>query len=179
MEVVDLALAGLKLVKPRVFGDARGSFLEIYHGQRYRAAGIAQPFVQDNYSLSTRGVLRGLHYQLPNAQGKLVACLSGAIFDVAVDLRRSSPTFGRWHGVELNADNHWQLYVPEGFAHGFCVLSDAAQVLYKCTDFYSPGNEHTLIWNDPAIGIDWPVRAPLLSQKDRQGKPLAACLLFA
>ncbi len=179
MEVVALALAGLKLVQPRVFSDARGFFVEIYHGHKYREAGVAQQFVQDNHSLSTRGVLRGLHYQLPNPQGKLVACLSGEIFDVAVDLRRSSPTFGQWHGVRLNGENHWQLYVPEGFAHGFCVLSEAAHVLYKCTDYYSPGNEHTLIWNDPAIGIDWPVHAPVLSERDARGKRLSDCPLFA
>lgn len=179
MEVVALPLAGLRLVKPRVFSDARGFLLEIYQGRRYREAGLPAQFVQDNHSRSARGVLRGLHYQLPNPQGKLVACLSGEIFDVAVDLRRSSPTFGRWHGVQLSGENHWQLYVPDGFAHGFCVLSDTAHVLYKCTDYYSPGNEHTLIWNDPTVGVDWPVREPVLSEKDAQGKRLSECLLFA
>lgn len=178
MEVVDLSLAGLKLVKPRVFSDARGFFLEIYQGHKYREAGLPQQFVQDNHSLSVRGVLRGLHYQLPNPQGKLVVCLSGEILDVAVDLRRASPTFGRWYGVQLSGANHWQLYVPDGFAHGFCVLSDMAHVLYKCTDYYSPGNEHTLIWNDPMVGIDWPVREPVLSEKDAHGKRLSDCPVF-
>ncbi len=178
MEVVALPLAGLKLLKPRVFRDARGFFLETYQERKYHAAGLTQPFVQDNHSFSTRGVLRGLHYQLPHPQGKLIACLSGEIFDVAVDLRRSSATFGRWHGVTLNDDNHHQLYVPPGFAHGFCVLSATAHVLYKCTDYYSPGDEHTLIWNDPAVGIEWPVMAPVLSDKDARGRPLAACRAF-
>jgi dTDP-4-dehydrorhamnose 3,5-epimerase len=123
--------------------------------------------------------LRGLHYQLPNPQGKLIACLSGEIFDVAVDLRRASATFGRWYGVTLSGDNHWQLYVPEGFAHGFCVLSDSAHVLYKCTAYYSPADEHTLIWNDPGLGIDWPLRQPTLSDKDARGQPLAAAQVFA
>ena len=172
MDILDLPLAGLKLIRPRVFGDSRGYFLETYQQQRFANADFGQRFVQDNLSFSTRGVLRGLHYQHPTWQGKLVFAISGEIFDVAVDIRRDSPTFGQWYGTILDDRKHEQLYIPPGFAHGFCVLSDTARVMYKCTDFYAPGEEYTLVWNDPAIGIDWPVKEPVLSDKDAQGKLL-------
>jgi len=172
MEILDLSLAGLKLIRPRIFPDPRGYFLETYQQQRFTNEDLGVRFVQDNLSFSKRGVLRGLHYQYPTWQGKLVFAIQGEIFDVAVDIRRDSPTFGKWHGVVLNDRTHEQLYVPPGFAHGFCVLSETARVMYKCTDFYAPGEEHTLIWNDPAIGIDWPVKDPILADKDAQGKLL-------
>ena len=172
MEILDLPLAGLKLIRPRVFADSRGYFVETYQQQRFANADLGQRFVQDNLSFSTRGVLRGLHYQYPTWQGKLVFAIAGEIFDVAVDIRRDSPTFGKWYGVILDDRKHEQLYIPPGFAHGFCVLSETARVMYKCTDFYAPGEEYTLVWNDPAIGIDWPVRDPVLSDKDAQGKLL-------
>jgi dTDP-4-dehydrorhamnose 3,5-epimerase len=177
MEVTDLAIAGLKLIQPRVFSDARGYFLETHHQRKLSAAGFDQGFVQDNLSFSKRGVLRGLHYQYPNWQGKLVSVVQGEVFDVAVDIRRGSPTFGKWFGVVLSESNHLQLFVPAGFAHGFCVTSDNAHVSYKCTDFYNPQNEHTLLWNDPELGIDWPVDAPLLSEKDAQGKTLREAMI--
>ena len=172
MEILDLPLAGLKLIRPRIFPDPRGYFLETYQQQRFTNEDLGVRFVKDNLSFSKRGVLRGLHYQYPTWQGKLVFAIQGEIFDVAVDIRRDSPTFGKWHGVVLNDRTHEQLYVPPGFAHGFCVLSETARVMYKCTDFYAPGEEHTLIWNDPAIGIDWPVKDPILADKDAQGKLL-------
>lgn len=172
MEILDLSLAGLKLIRPRIFPDPRGYFLETYQQQRFTNEDLGVRFVQDNLSFSKRGVLRGLHYQYPTWQGKLVFAIQGEIFDVAVDIRRDSPTFGKWHGVVLNDRTHEQLYVPPGFAHGFCVLSETARVMYKCTDFYAPGEEYTLIWNDPAIGIDWPVKDPILADKDAQGKLL-------
>jgi len=177
MEVTNLSIAGLKLIQPRVFGDARGYFLETYHQRKHSAAGFNEMFVQDNLSFSTRGVLRGLHYQYPNWQGKLVSVVQGEIFDVAVDIRKGSPTFGKWFGMVLSENNHLQLFVPGGFAHGFCVLSDSAHVSYRCTDFYNPQQEHTLLWNDPEIGIEWPIDAPLLSDKDAQGKPLHAAFI--
>lgn len=172
MEILDLPLAGLKLIRPRIFPDQRGYFLETYQQQRFTNEDLSARFVQDNLSFSKRGVLRGLHYQYPTWQGKLVFAVQGEIFDVAVDIRRDSPSFGKWHGVVLNDRTHEQLYVPPGFAHGFCVLSETARVMYKCTDFYAPGEEHTLIWNDPAIGIDWPVKDPILADKDARGKLL-------
>jgi len=159
-------LFGVHLVEPAVFPDERGFFLETYHRQKYRDQGIKVPFVQDNHSHSRQHVLRGLHYQLHHAQDKLVYALSGAIFDVAVDIRRGSPTFGRWFGAELSAENHRQLFVPQGFAHGFCVLSETADVLYKCSDFYSPEHEYGLLWSDPDLAIQWPVEDPVLSAKD-------------
>jgi len=177
MEVTNLSIAGLKLIQPRVFGDARGYFLETHHQRKLSAAGFNEVFVQDNLSFSTRGVLRGLHYQYPNWQGKLVSVVQGEIFDVAVDIRKGSPTFGKWFGMVLSENNHLQLFVPGGFAHGFCVLSDSAHVSYRCTDFYNPQQEHTLLWNDPEIGIEWPIDAPLLSDKDAQGKPLHAAFI--
>jgi dTDP-4-dehydrorhamnose 3,5-epimerase len=172
MEIIDLPLAGLKLIRPRVFPDNRGYFLETYQSKRFANEDIGERFVQDNLSFSRKGVLRGLHYQYPHWQGKLVFVVEGEVFDVAVDIRRDSPTFGKWHGVMLNDKTHEQLYVPPGFAHGFCVTSESARVLYKCTDHYAPGEEYTLLWNDPEIGIDWPIQQPVLSDKDAQGKPL-------
>jgi dTDP-4-dehydrorhamnose 3,5-epimerase len=140
--------------------------MELFHEKRYAEAGLPGPFVQDNFSRSAKGILRGLHFQQPHAQGKLVQVFAGAVYDVAVDIRRGSPTFGRWVGVELSADNRRQLWVPPGFAHGFCVLSESADFHYKCTDFYSPASEHGIAWNDPELGIPWPVKSPLLSPKD-------------
>ncbi len=172
MEILDLPLTGLKLLRPRMFPDTRGYFLETWQQKTLANIGFSEKFVQDNMSFSKQGVLRGLHYQYPTWQGKLVLVLQGEIFDVAVDIRRDSPTFGKWHGVMLNDRSHEQLYIPRGFAHGFCVLSDTARVMYKCTDYYAPGEEYTLLWNDPAIGIEWPVRNPILADKDTRGKPL-------
>jgi len=169
----ETALKGVILVEPDIFEDARGVFLETYHERKYRDGGIPGPFVQDNYSYSVHGTLRGLHYQLNHAQGKLVAVVEGAIFDVAVDIRRGSPTFGQWVGVELSAETRRQLYVPPGFAHGFCVTSDTAAVTYKVTNFYSPQEERGIIWNDPGIGIRWPIAQPLLSAKDQAYKTVA------
>lgn len=166
-EFEPLDLDGVVLVKPRVFGDDRGFFLELYKHSDYLRAGIAGHLVQDNYSRSGRGVLRGLHYQKrPKAQGKLVTCLRGAIYDVAVDIRRGSPAFGKWVGVELSDENRHLLYVPPGFAHGFQVLSETAEVMYKCTDEYAPAEDRGIIWNDPDIGIVWPLKDPILSGKD-------------
>lgn len=149
------------------FADDRGFFVETYHHAKYAEAGITQRFVQDNYSHSRQGVLRGLHYQLPRAQAKLVSCIQGTVFDVAVDIRQGSPTFSKWVGTILSAENRRQLFIPEGVAHGFCVLSDTADVVYKCTDFYQPGDDHGILWSDPAVDIDWPVRHPILSDKDQ------------
>jgi len=166
-------LAGVIVVDPDVHRDGRGYFVEIYHAEKYGAAGIDGPFVQDNYSMSTAGTLRGLHLQLRRPQGKLIRVISGEIFDVAVDVRVGSPTFGRWTSVALSADNFRQCYIPPGFAHGFCVVSEVAQVEYKCTDLYDPASEVGVAWNDPAIGIKWPIEAPILSTRDRQHPPLA------
>ncbi|MEJ5239504.1 MAG: dTDP-4-dehydrorhamnose 3,5-epimerase, partial [Limisphaera sp.] len=159
-------------IEPRVYGDARGYFLETWNERRYREAGIPGPFVQDNLSFSRRGAVRGLHFQNPSAQAKLVYVLEGEVFDVAVDLRRRSPTFGRWFGVRLSAENKRQLYIPVGFAHGFAVLSETALFAYKCTEFYAPEHEVTLLWNDPDLGIPWPVDQPVLSDKDQRGRRL-------
>lgn len=170
-----LEIPELILIEPRVFADQRGFFLESYHKQRFVAAGLPADFVQDNHSGSRRGSLRGLHYQIRQPQGKLVRVVVGEAFDVAVDLRRSSPTFGRWVGVQLSAEKKNQLWVPPGFAHGFCVLSEWAEVFYKTTDYYAPEWERSLLWNDPAIGIRWPLPPglePMLSEKDRRGLPL-------
>lgn len=172
MRVLDTRLPGVVVVEPKVFRDERGSFLESWSLQRYRDAGLPAEFVQDNVSVSRRGVLRGLHYQEPNPQGKLVSVLRGEVFDVAVDIRVGSPTFGRWVGYLLSEENARQLYVPEGFAHGFVVLSESATVSYKCTSYYDPASEGTVLWSDPAIGIEWPVREPILSAKDRAGRLL-------
>lgn len=167
MEVTTTALPGVLLIKPRVFGDARGFFLETFSAERYLAAGIALPFVQDNLSRSQRGVLRGLHFQRARPQGKLVSVMRGAVFDVAVDIDPHSPTCGAHVAVELSDSNHHQLWIPPGYAHGFCVLSDEADFFYKCTAYYDPADEGGLAWNCPRLGIDWPVRDPVLSAKDR------------
>lgn len=171
MRVTPLVLPDVLLVEPQVFGDARGYFAETFSAGRYAAAGIPGPFVQDNVSRSRRGVLRGLHLQHPHVQGKLVSVLDGEVFDVAVDVRVGSPTFGRWVGASLSAENHRQLYIPPGFAHGFVVTSDAALFAYKCTEYYHPETERTVRWDDPRIGIAWPVDDPLVSPKD-QAAPL-------
>jgi len=172
MQITSTPLPGLVQIEPDVFRDPRGRFVELYRQPRYEAAGIDRPFVQDNFSWSVRGTLRGLHYQLGRPQGKLVTVIKGTVFDVAVDIRQGSPTFGQWYGVELSDTNMRQLYVPPGFAHGFCVLSDEAGFLYKCTDLYSPQDERGIVWNDPALSIAWPVTAPLLSAKDQAYKSL-------
>lgn len=169
MNVTRCDIAGLLIIEPKVFGDARGFFLETWNEQQYRGAGLDLRFVQDNLSRSRRGTVRGLHFQNPNSQGKLVYVIEGEVFDVAVDLRRSSPTFGRWHGLRLSAENRLQFFVPPGFAHGFAVLSETALFAYKCTDFYSPKDELTLRWNDPEVGVTWPVSEPVLSEKDQRG----------
>ena len=173
MQVIPTAIPEVLLIEPDVFTDRRGYFLETYHAQRYASIGLADPFVQDNFSWSVQGALRGLHYQLPKGQGKLVMVLDGAVFDVAVDIRRGSPTFGRWVSVELSSDNKRQLYIPAGFAHGFCVLSPSAAFLYKCTEFYAPLDERGIRWDDPALGIPWPVPSPLVSPKDEAYTGLA------
>lgn len=159
-------LPGIVIIEPRVFTDDRGYFLETFQAERYGGQGLPERFVQDNISFSTKGVLRGLHYQLGRPQGKLVWVAQGEIYDVAVDIRKHSPDFGKWVGVILSSENSRQVYIPEGFAHGFCVLSDKARVIYKCTDYYAPEEEHGILWNDPALKIDWPVQAPILSDKD-------------
>ena len=180
MKVAPAAIPEVLLLEPRVFADERGFFLEAYSRRAFhRASGLDLEFVQDNHSRSAKGVLRGLHYQVRQTQGKLVRVLAGEVFDVAVDLRRSSPTFGRWVGFRLSASAPRQLWVPGGFAHGFLVLSEAAEVLYKTTDYYAPEHERTLAWNDPALGIDWPLAgAPILSDKDRRGLALAEAEVF-
>jgi len=167
MEVVSLEIPEVKLIKPRVFPDDRGFFLQTYHEKQYREAGIDVRFVQDNWSRSTKGVLRGLHYQLKNAQDKLVSVVRGEVFDVAVDIRQGSPTFGKWVGQILSDVNRYQMFVPKGFAHGFCVLSNEVDFLYKCSDFYTPGDEYGVRWNDPDIGIKWPDGEFVVSEKDR------------
>jgi dTDP-4-dehydrorhamnose 3,5-epimerase len=177
--IPDAKLPDVLRIEPRAFGDARGFFFESHQVERYTAAGIVGPFVQDNISRSARGTLRGLHFQIERSQAKLVQVIRGAIFDVAVDVRKSSPTFGHWTGHVLSDENHHQLYIPVGFAHGFCVLSEVADVLYKCTDTYFPQHERAIQWNDPAIGIAWPLEVPpILSAKDQQGKPLAEAETF-
>lgn len=167
-EFVPLELPGLTLIKPRIFGDNRGLFLEFYKYSDFFKAGIGKHFVQDNYSMSTKGTLRGLHYQKnPKAQGKLVSCLKGSIYDVAVDIRKGSPCYGKWSGVELTEENKYLLYVPPGFAHGFQVLSDSAEVMYKCTQEYSTVDDRGVIWNDSDLNVVWPLKNPLLSAKDK------------
>lgn len=166
MNVLKTELPGVLILEPKRFGDDRGFFMEMFHAKRYAEAGISGPFVQDNFSRSAKGILRGLHFQEPHAQGKLVQVLAGAVYDVAVDIRRGSPTFGKWVGVELSADNRRQVWVPAGFAHGFCVLSESADFHYKCTDVYTPASERCIAWNDPKLGIPWPVTSPLLSPRD-------------
>ena len=181
MNVVDTALPGVKLIEPRVFGDDRGFFLESWNARSFADAGLDLTFVQDNHSRSARGVLRGLHYQLKYPQGKLVRVTAGAVFDVAVDVRRSSPYFGRWVGYELSDANKRMLWVPPGFAHGFVVLSDSADFLYKCTQLYDGSDDRGVRWDDPAIGIDWPLAGmtPQLSGKDAAAPLLADAEVFA
>ena len=180
MEFQRLSIPDVILVKPQVFGDARGYFFESWEARKFAAAGLDVNFVQDNYSRSARHTLRGLHYQIQKPQGKLVRVIAGEVFDVAVDMRKSSPTFGRSVTAILSADNKQQLWIPPGFAHGFYVLSESAEFFYKCTDFYAPEHERTLRWDDPALGISWPLQGamPLLSPKDQKGKPLAEADCF-
>ncbi|MEO8274845.1 MAG: dTDP-4-dehydrorhamnose 3,5-epimerase [Thermoanaerobaculia bacterium] len=174
MKLLSTPLPGVMLVEAQVFRDDRGFFLEVWNAGKFAAQGLDIAFVQDNHSLSQQGTLRGLHVQLPNAQGKLVRCTEGTIFDVAVDIRAGSPGFGQWYGVELSAGNFRQLWIPPGFAHGFCVTSARAQVEYKCTTLYEPAADLAIAWNDPAIGIEWPVEKPLLSTKDAAAPRLEA-----
>lgn len=173
MRVQPSALSEVLIIDPDVHVDGRGFFIESYHADRYRRHGIDGPFVQDNHSRSLSRTLRGLHLQLQHPQGKLIRVIEGEIFDVAVDVRRGSPTFGRWVGINLSAENFKQCYVPQGFAHGFCVLSEIAQVEYKCTDVYDPPSEIGIMWNDPAVGIAWPVAQPILSARDGRHPALA------
>ncbi|MES2129006.1 MAG: dTDP-4-dehydrorhamnose 3,5-epimerase [Pseudomonadota bacterium] len=180
MKVTRTAIADVLILEPQVFGDDRGFFFESFNARRFaELTGLAVDFVQDNHSKSVRNVLRGLHYQIQQPQGKLVRVTSGAVFDVAVDIRTSSPTFGQWVGVELSAANRRQLWIPPGFAHGFVVTSESAEFLYKTTDYWAPEHERSLLWNDPALGIGWPIDgAPALSGKDAAGKLLANADLF-
>jgi dTDP-4-dehydrorhamnose 3,5-epimerase len=180
MKAIPTAIPDVLVIEPAVFGDARGFFFESWNERAFDAL-VGRPvrFVQDNHSMSARNVLRGLHYQVRQAQGKLVRVVAGEGYDVAVDLRRSSPTFGRWVGERLSAENHRMMWVPPGFAHGFVVLSDSAEFLYKTTDYYAPEHERTLLWNDPALAIDWPMSgAPVLKPKDASGTPLAQAETF-
>ena len=173
MDVETTKIPGVLIVHPKIFGDSRGYFTESYSAERYAAAGIKGTFVQDNLSFSGRGVLRGLHFQNPHSQGKLVSSPMGDIFDVVVDIRKGSPTFGTWLGVHLSAENGRQLWVPPGLAHGFLVLSETALFSYKCTDYYAPKDEHCLLWNDPDLGIEWPMKNGLqISAKDLKGQKL-------
>ena len=180
MKVVETSIPDVLIIEPKVFGDERGFFYESFNAAAFEAAtGLKRQFVQDNHSKSQRGVLRGLHYQIQQPQGKLVRVVAGEVFDVAVDLRKSSPSFGRWFGTHLSAQNQHQLWIPEGFAHGFVVLSETAEFLYKTTDYYAPEHERSLLWNDPALGIQWPFdEAPQLSAKDQAGKRLSDAELF-
>ncbi|MFW5636278.1 MAG: dTDP-4-dehydrorhamnose 3,5-epimerase [Thermodesulfobacteriota bacterium] len=166
MNIIPTELKGVLIIEPRVFEDRRGFFMETYQQERYEKNGIPCTFVQDNLSYSVKNTLRGLHFQIEHPQAKLVQAITGEIFDVAVDIRKGSSTFGRWIGVRLSEQNRRQLFVPEGFAHGFCVLSDTAHFLYKCSDFYAPGDEGGILWSDPKIGIEWPVSDPIISEKD-------------
>ena len=168
MRIIETSLPGVLIVEPKVFPDARGFFVETYQRERYQAMGLTAEFVQDNLSFSTRGVLRGVHCQNPHSQGKLVQVLQGEVWDVAVDIRRSSPYFGKWTAVTLSSETRNQFYVPPGFAHGFCVLSETALFAYKCTDYYHPAAEVGFRWDDPEVGIAWPLKAPILSEKDEQ-----------
>ncbi|MBK6687058.1 MAG: dTDP-4-dehydrorhamnose 3,5-epimerase [Deltaproteobacteria bacterium] len=177
MKVIKTDLPEVLVLEPKVYGDDRGFFLETYHRQRYRDVGVDVDFVQDNHSKSAQGVLRGMHWQVARPQAKLVWCISGKIYDVAVDVRPGSPNFGKWTGVELDSDNKRQIYVPAGFAHGFCALSEGVQIIYKCSDLYDPSDEGGVIWNDPAIGIRWPISEPVLSTKDAVLPPLSAAKL--
>jgi dTDP-4-dehydrorhamnose 3,5-epimerase len=167
LKIQKTALPGVILIEPKIFKDSRGFFMETFHKGKYEEAGIDQDFVQDNYSHSSSGTLRGLHYQLKHPQGKLIYVITGEIFDVAVDIRYGSPTLGQWAGFTLSSENRRQVFIPEGFAHGFCVLSEAADVLYKCTDLYKPDDEYGIVWSDKTVGIEWPVAKPTVSDKDR------------
>lgn len=181
MEFIPTSIPDIVLIKPKVFEDPRGFFMETYRDTRFAEQGIAPRFVQENQSRSQRGVLRGLHYQIRQPQGKLLRVIAGEIFDVAVDIRRSSPTFGKWVGIILSAENRHQLWIPAGFAHGFYVTSESAELVYKVTDYYAPEWERSILWKDPKLGIDWAIdrtSAPILSQKDREAKPLAEAELF-
>ena len=174
MKVSKSPIDGLIIIEPKVFRDSRGLFYEVYSESRYKEHGVSARFVQDNHSVSEKGVLRGLHYQVNPGQDKLVRVVRGEVFDVAVDIRKGSPTYGKWWGLSLSEANNLQLYIPVGFAHGFCVLSDSAEVLYKCSDYYSPQNERGIIWNDPDLAIDWPIENPTLSEKDIEYPNFAA-----
>jgi dTDP-4-dehydrorhamnose 3,5-epimerase len=173
LKVTETSLSGVLLIEPRLFPDERGLFFETYHRERFHALGITEDFVQDNHSRSKQNVVRGLHYQEPNGQGKLVRCVRGAVWDVAVDVREGSPTFGQWYAAELSDENQRMLWIPRGFAHGFCALTDA-DLTYKCTDYYAPQSERTILWNDPEIGIQWPIdpAIAIVSSKDLTGTSL-------
>ncbi len=182
MKVIATRIPEVKIIEPAVFGDARGFFMETHNSRKFAELGLDLNFVQDNHSRSRQGILRGLHYQMQQTQGKLVRVTSGKVFDVAVDVRRSSPTFGQWVGVELSDENHRMLWVPEGFAHGFYVMSESADFLYKCTNLYAPEHEACIRWDDPTLAIEWPLvdgQAPLVSGKDAQGKSWAEAETFA
>lgn len=180
MNIIQTDIPDVLILEPKVFGDTRGFFYESYNRRTMSEAGIVDDFVQDNHSRSAKGVLRGLHYQTQQTQGKLVRVISGSVYDVAVDLRKSSPHFGQWVGMELSADNKRMAWIPKGFAHGFVVTSDHAEFLYKTTDYWAPQFEHSLLWNDPALGIRWPLSGePLIAAKDAAGLPLAQCVVFA
>lgn len=180
MKIIETSIPDVLIIEPKVFGDERGFFYESFNAAAFEAAtGLKRQFVQDNHSKSQRGVLRGLHYQIQQPQGKLVRVVAGEVFDVAVDLRKSSPSFGRWFGTHLSAQNQRQLWIPEGFAHGFVVLTESAEFLYKTTDYYAPEHERSLLWNDPELGIEWPFdEPPQLSAKDQAGKRLSDAELF-
>lgn len=179
MNIIDTKIPDVKLLEPKIFGDERGFFMETFRDEWFKTHVAERTFVQENHSKSAQGVLRGLHYQTENTQGKLVRVVSGEVFDVAVDMRRNSPTFGCWVGEILSAENKRQLWVPEGFAHGFYVMSSEAEFVYKCTDYYNPNAEHSLLWNDPTVGIDWPLQGePNLSAKDAAGKILTEAVTF-
>jgi len=180
MNIIPTKIPDVLVLEPKVFGDERGFFYESYNRRAMTEAGIPDDFVQDNHSRSAKGVLRGLHYQIQNTQGKLVRVISGSVYDVAVDLRKSSPTFGKWVGVELSAENKRMAWIPKGFAHGFVVTSDTAEFLYKTTDYWAPQFERSLLWNDPALGIAWPLEGePIIAAKDAAGLPLVQCEVFA
>lgn len=168
MKLITTSIEGLLILEPDVFEDERGYFLETHHQNRFQAAGVSTVFVQDNLSFSKKDTLRGLHFQITHPQAKLVQAITGTIFDVAVDIRGGSQTFGQWSAIRLSEENKRQLFIPNGFAHGFCVLSESAHVLYKCSDYYNPADEGGLLWSDPAVAIEWPVKNPILSKKDRQ-----------
>lgn len=181
MKIIDTEIPDVKIIEPSVFGDERGFFMETWQQKKFEEQVSPRTFVQDNHSKSSKGILRGLHYQTENTQGKLVRVVAGEVYDVAVDMRKSSPTFGQWVGVYLSAHNKRQLWVPEGFAHGFYVTTDSAEFVYKCTDYYNPKHEHSLLWNDSDLNIQWPISEgdmPVLSEKDKAGTPLSHAIKF-